>query len=181
MGWRDIEEKNLMATKTRNRTVSKNVIHGLRKEPEYENWHNLKQRCLNPNFPDYHRYGGRGIKVCDRWVKSFVDFYEDMGKRPTPSHSIDRIDNDGDYTPKNCRWATKTEQIINRDLKPNSLGVNGVSKNRKKYAAKIWVDYKSYNFGSYDTVKEAAYVYDQAQLQLHGENAKTNFDWRTDE
>lgn len=88
--------------------------HGLRDSPEYHSWANMKGRCLNPNAEHYDYYGGRGITVCDRWLK-FENFYADMGPRPEPksAYSIDRKDVDGNYEPGNCRWATRSEQMRN--------------------------------------------------------------------
>lgn len=89
------------------------VVNGKR-SAEYRAWSHMKTRCYNPNFNLWHRYGGRGIKVSSRWVNSFDNFYEDMGPRPSPKHSLDRICNWGNYGPSNCKWSTKSEQARNR-------------------------------------------------------------------
>jgi len=87
--------------------------HGMSNTPTFNVWTNMKERCLNPNHNSYHRYGGRGITICDRWLESFQNFYDDMGPMPE-GMSIDRVDVDGDYEPSNCRWATSEEQSNNR-------------------------------------------------------------------
>lgn len=94
------------------------VTHGMSKSTEYRSWSAMLQRCYNPKSDRFTRYGGRGITVCERWANSFENFFEDMGKKPSPSHSIDRIDNDGNYNPVNCRWATRSEQQLNKSTTP---------------------------------------------------------------
>lgn len=89
---------------------------------EYNCWAMMKQRCLNPKATAYRHYGARGIGVCDRW-RAFAAFIADVGSAPSPRHSLDRINNDGDYEPGNVRWATKSEQAKNQrpGLRPNKL------------------------------------------------------------
>lgn len=88
--------------------------------PEYYSWTAMKSRCLNPNAAKFDIYGGRGISVCDRWANSFEAFLADMGRRPSPKHTLDRIDGDGNYEPGNCRWATPSEQNKNRNMSRRS-------------------------------------------------------------
>ena len=92
---------------------------------EYRIWTGMKDRCLNRNTPQWINYGGRGIKVCERWLK-FENFFEDMGKRPE-GLSLDRINVDGDYEPSNCRWATRSEQQQNK-RNTKFIEINGVTK-----------------------------------------------------
>ncbi len=82
--------------------------------PELQAWYDMNRRCFRSSTVYYADYGGRGIRVCQRWANSFEAFIEDMGHKPSPRHSLDRIDNDGDYEPGNCRWATWIEQERNR-------------------------------------------------------------------
>jgi len=95
--------------------AQKNIQHGRHKDPVYAVWQSMIQRCINPKANFYSRYGGRGIKVCEKWLK-FESFIEDMGERPE-GMTIDRINNDGDYEPSNCRWVSHKENCNNRSNK----------------------------------------------------------------
>lgn len=87
--------------------------HGLSKHKLYKTYRGMISRCTNPSHPCYQRYGGRGIKVCDRWLESFENFLEDVGEKTSERYTLDRIDNDGNYEPSNCRWATQKQQCNN--------------------------------------------------------------------
>lgn len=103
--------------------IVKKEMHGMRQTAEYRSWAHLKERCETTSCKRYNDYGGRGIKVCDRWLNSFSNFFEDMGKKPSPKHSIQRIDNNGNYEPSNCKWATPAEQSVGRRVLVSTLAV----------------------------------------------------------
>ena len=97
--------------------VKNHITHGMSKTKVYNIWQNIKNRCTNKKSGKWHRYGGRGISMCENWFNSFDEFFKDMGHPPTTKHSIDRIDNDGNYEPTNCKWSTQKEQCNNRGSK----------------------------------------------------------------
>jgi hypothetical protein len=103
------------------------AIHGKSQSAEYKIWCGIKRRCNCPQVAAYKNYGGRGIVMCDRWSKSFSDFFDDVGPRPGNDYSIDRIDNDGNYEPSNVRWATRKQQSRNRRSN-HRLTIDGVTK-----------------------------------------------------
>jgi len=116
---RDVQAGNLVHGTTHGCGCTRrsgNIKHGLSKTPEHVAWKNMNGRCHNANRPDYIDYGGRGIVVCDRWrgEHGFENFLADVGHKPSPEHSLDRKENDGNYEPNNCHWATRQEQVLNR-------------------------------------------------------------------
>lgn len=146
--------------------------------PLYERWIQMRARCTKPYATNYKNYGGRGIKVCDRWFNSFENYVTDVGLQPAPGMSLDRINNDGNYEPSNLRWATAAQQSINqRKSSLNTTGYKGVSWNKsaKKYEAFITVKGKHIYLGRYSNKREAARIYDEQALFYYGKDAVLNF------
>jgi hypothetical protein len=115
--------------------------HGLRHTSEYTSWALMKGRCLNPNNAKYPRYGGRGITVCRRWVNDFAAFYADMGPKPSPQHTLDRINNNRGYSPANCRWALPTTQSNNRHT-TRLFAYKGAQDTLRGFAKRYEISYK---------------------------------------
>jgi len=137
--------------------------------PLYNTYYLIYDRCLNPRTKNYKDYGGRGIKICDRWLgkEGFNNFVTDMGERPE-GMTLDRKDNDGNYEPLNCRWATPTQQSHNRRPKPSKSGFPGVEKFSDKFRARISIDGKKTHLGSFATAEEASKVYYEMKNKING-------------
>ena len=101
-----------------------NLKHGREGTAEYGIWNAMKMRCTNPRTKSYRNYGGRGISVCDRWMKSFDAFFADMGPRPSKHLTLERVDNEGNYEPSNCIWATRVQQRHNQRRVYQKSGVS---------------------------------------------------------
>lgn len=108
--------------------------------PEYVAWYEMQKRCLDEKNHKYSIYGARGITICDRWLNSYENFLADMGRRPSPKHSLDRIDVNGNYEPSNCRWASVKEQANNRRDNIH-ITWNGVTKTLSQWAESTGIKY----------------------------------------
>ena len=125
--------------------TNKRPRHGYSGTREYSVWHDIRDRCNNPKNKRYYCYGGRGIKVCERWENSFLDFYSDMGDKPFDKAQIDRINNDGGYEPNNCRWISQTENMRNKGT--TKLDVGKVREIRAEYKSGIKISLLAEEYG----------------------------------
>lgn len=145
-------------------------IHGMKNTKLYDTWANIIMRCTNKNTPCYDRYGERGIAICEEWRNSFIEFYNwSINNGYSDDLSIDRINNNGNYEPSNCRWVNKTIQARNTRIlrKDNVSGYRGVgfNKNANKFQAHITVDRKQIYLGLYLNPKDGAIAYDKYVIE----------------
>lgn len=149
-------------------TTKRLTTHGKSRTPTYNIWCSMRERCSNEKVKNYHRYGGRGVKVCARWENSFESFYFDMGEKPE-GLSIDRIDNNGNYEPGNCKWSTNCEQSSNRRTRcDNKLGISGIhkAKNEKKYRVSMKRNKKHTHLGMFNCFLDACCARKSAENKL---------------
>lgn len=150
------------------------AVHGLSRTRIAKAWRGMIDRCSKPSRDDYQLYGGRGIKVCSRWKESLLNFLADMG-HPPKEHSIDRIDNDGNYEPSNCKWSTRAEQARNRRSSKN-LSFNGKTQTQAEWAEDLGISQ-----GTLHARLKAGWSLDRALttgLVRHGQAAGINRDNR---
>jgi len=170
------------ATKCRSCASSRRKInpkHGLTNTKIHNVWTSIKQRTNNENSKAFGNYGARGITMCDEWKNDFVAFYNwAMTNGYKDGLSIDRIDNDGNYEPKNCRWVFRSVQARNTRLlrKTNTTGYRGVgfNKSRNKWTAQIIVNYKNIFLGHFSNAIDAAKAYDKYVIDNNLEHTINN-------
>ena len=142
------------------------ITHGMWGTPTYKTWDGMLQRCNNEKKKSYIDYGGRGIKVCDRWLR-FENFFQDMGERPKDL-ILERIDNNLGYFKGNCKWATYVEQGRNRRVyKTNKTGTAGIywRKDTQKYAVQIMIKYKTITIGCFTDLQDAITARKNAEIK----------------
>lgn len=144
-------------------------------ELERNSWASMFVRCYNPVCKSYPSYGGRGITICDRWNPdfggSFVNFFDDLGKRPSKEYTVDRIDVNGNYEPDNCKWATRTEQEVNKRMRTkNTSGKTGVYFYKKygKWEVKISHNKKQLYIGMFEDFEDAVKARQEAEIKYYG-------------
>lgn len=140
--------------------------------PERRAYYRMIYRCYNTKYSGFHNYGGRGITVCDTWLHDYGAFYEHVGLRPTPKHSLDRIDNDGNYEPGNVRWATFRQQTCNT-RRINLYGYHGIVPVSRKdgtvrWVARISINYRLVHLGTFIDKESAINARKVAEIKYGG-------------
>lgn len=134
---------------------------------EFNSWRGMSYRCTQPTNNEYHRYGAKGIRMCDRWARSFSAFLEDMGPKPTRKHTIDRKESSKGYYKSNCRWATKSEQNSNLSMYGNNTsGHTGVSKRHDRFTAYIGVSGRLVWLGTFTRFEDAVSAREAAEKEF---------------
>lgn len=157
---------------TRNGGVGDELLRcirdGKKKHKLYSTHRGMKERCYNPRNKRYEHYGGRGITVCDRWlgIYGFSNFIEDMGDKPSPSHTLDRIDNNKGYSPENCRWATYHQQAANKCNSNKVVGVH-YDKGKNMYIASMQINRVRLNSKYFKTYQEAVDYRKKIELEYN--------------
>lgn len=138
-----------------------------KKHPLYTTYCHMKARCFSKTDPDYYSYGGRGITVCDSWLDKdgFEAFCADLGEKPTPKHSLDRIDVNGNYEKSNCRWATTYQQASNTRKVGVHVGVR-FDKERKKWCATLFFNKKNIHLGRFSIIEDAVAARKEAEKRF---------------
>ena len=146
-----------------------NPTHGMRKTKEYSSWSGMRRRCLDFKNPKYPSYGGRGIKICERWMESFENFYEDMGNIPGKCYSLGRIDNNGNYCPENCRWETMKQQARNK-RNSKMITIDGVCRSMAEWSEISGLKYGALQYRLYtgwDPKEAITLKYGEKRKQLN--------------
>lgn len=159
--------------------LKKHITHNLTNHKLYKVWSSIKQRCYNEKNPGYNNYGGRGISVCNEWVNDFKAFYNwSINNGYKEGLSIDRINNDGNYEPSNCRFVSYDIQNCNKRFYPSSSGFIGVAEIFNRFTAKVSINDKSFHIGTFKTALEAALARDLYIIDNNLKN-KRNFNLRS--